>query len=247
MKNTQDAYGQQLLAQFHNQMATNEIIERDDNFIGTGSDAGYYFSEYKDWSPLEREAVGLTAGRVLDVGCGAGRHALYLQEKGFDVIGIDNSPGAIKVCRARGLKKAIARSIDDIDRFKSKSFETILMMGNNFGLFGDAKKAKLILQNMRRITTPEALIIAASLNPYKTDDPDHLSYHRLNKRRGRMAGQIKMRVRFRKAIGEWFDYLFVSPEEMIEVLSETRWRVERFIAPEAANYVAIIRKKSQAD
>jgi SAM-dependent methyltransferase len=247
MKANQDAYGHQLLAQLENRAATYEIIERDDDFIAAGSDAGYYFSEYEDWAPFEQEAIARAKGRTLDVGCGAGRHSLYLQEKGFDATGIDNSPGAIKVCKQRGLKEAIVRSIVDIDKFKANSFDAILMMGNNFGLFGSAENAKLTLEKMFQITSPEALIIAGSLNPYKTDDPDHLSYHRLNKRRGRMPGQIKMRVRFRKAIGEWFDYLFVSPEEMMKIIGETNWQIEKFIAPDEANYVAIIEKKSARD
>jgi hypothetical protein len=59
-----------------------------------------------------------------------------------------------------------------------------------------------------------------------------------------MGGQIKMRVRFGKAVGAWFDYLFVSPKEMEDILSDTDWQVERFIVPEEVNYFAVIRKKS---
>ncbi|HDO42228.1 MAG TPA: methyltransferase domain-containing protein [Candidatus Bathyarchaeota archaeon] len=55
---------------------------------------------------MEQEAMKFIRGRVLDIGCGAGRHSIYLQNKGFNVIGIDISPLAIKVCRLRGLKKA---------------------------------------------------------------------------------------------------------------------------------------------
>src|SRR5690349_16406171 len=102
MKAEQDAYGKQLLAHYNNQTPNAEIIERDDNYIDTGSDEGLYFSEYKDWYDLEQQAINKARGRVLDIGCGAGRHSLYLQSKGFDVTGIDNSPGAIKVCKLRG-------------------------------------------------------------------------------------------------------------------------------------------------
>lgn len=239
----QDAYGQQLLAQFHRRTPTAEIIERDDRFIDTGSEAGLYFLNYKQWSPLERRVIKLAKGRILDIGCGAGRHSLYLQQKGFDVIGIDISPGAVKVCKLRGVKKAIVRPISDVDKFKLNSFDTILMLGNNFGLFGSAKRAKLLLKKLYRITSPEAQIIAGTRNPYKTSDPNHLQYHKLNKKRGRMPGQIRMRVRFAKTVGAWFDYLFVSPKEMEAILSDTDWRVEKFLAPEATNYFAVIRKK----
>src|SRR5437588_1543215 len=119
MKITQDAYGQQLLAQYKSRTATVEIIERDDGFIATGSEPGLYFREYKQWSPLERQAIKAAKGRILDIGCGAGRHSLYLQQKGFDVTGIDISPGAVKVCKLRGLKKVFVRPITDVADRKS--------------------------------------------------------------------------------------------------------------------------------
>lgn len=247
MKKNQDAYGQQLMAQYNNQTPTAEIIERDDNYIDFGSDFGLYFTEYKKWSPLEKRAVKHARGKILDIGCGAGRHSLYLQQKGFDVTGIDSSPGAIKVCKLRGLKKALVRPISEIDKFKPNSFDTILMLGNNFGLFGDAENARLILETMNRITTPAAKIIAGTLNPYKTDDRNHLEYHKLNKKRGRMPGQIRMRARYGKTVGEWFNYLFVSPEEMKDILADTNWQIEEIIEqPEIANYFAVLGKKLPA-
>jgi SAM-dependent methyltransferase len=244
MKTSQDAYGQQLLAQYHSKQTTVEIIERDDGYIDTGSNPGLYFSEYRKWSPLEKRAIKLARGKVLDVGCGAGRHALYLQAKNFDVVGIDNSPGAIRVCKLRGLKKALVRSISDVDKFKPASFDTIIMMGNNFGLFRSKESARLILKKFARITAPDARIIAVTFDPYKTNNLHHLSYLRANRRRGRLGGQIRMRVRYGKAVGEWFDYLFVSPEEMRDILSDTDWHIEELLNAEEANYVAVIQKNS---
>lgn len=243
MKINQDAYGRQFLAQHDGQTETAEIIERDDRYIDTGSDAGFYFRDYKHWSPLERRAINSARGRVLDIGCGAGRHSLYLQGKGFDVTGVDNSPGAIKVCKSRGLRKALVRPIAEVDKFKPNSFDTVLMLGNNFGLLGSFKRAKSLLKRLCRITSPDAQIIAGTRNPYRTRDPEHLQYHRLNKRRGRMAGQIRMRVRFGRAVGTWFDYLFVSPDEMKQILDDTDWHVEKFINAQETHYFAVIRKK----
>ena len=243
MKNNGDAFGENLLAQYRGGRMMAEIVERGDGYIDTGSDPGDYFSEYKDWSRGEQRAVDLARGRILDIGCGAGRHSLYLQQKGFDVTAVDNSPGAVRVCKLRGIKKALVRSIEEIDKFPPASFDTILMMGNNFGLLGSRKKAVSLLRKFARITAPGAKIIAGSLDPYRTKTPDHLLYHRRNKQRGRMGGQIRFRIRYKGFTGKWFDYLFVSREEMQDILSVTDWRVEKFIKTFVDNYVAIIGKR----
>ena len=89
------------------------------------------------------------------------------------------------------------------------------------------------------------MIIAETRDPYKTDNPAHLRYHERNRRRGRMGGQIRMRHRFRQYVGKWFDYLFVSKEEMKEILEGTGWTAEIFIEPEEpedSQYIAIIKK-----
>src|SRR5262245_13052119 len=189
MKPSQDAYGVQLLAQYHSRAKTVEIIERDDSYIATGSDPGLYFREYKNWSAPERRTLRFARGRILDIGCGAGRHSLYLQSRGFAVTGIDDSPGAVKVCKLRGLRKVLLRPIRQIDKFKPPTFDTVLLLGNNFGLFSSAKEAKVILRKLSRITSPQARIIAGTRNPYVTDDPKHRQYHQRNRDRGRLAGQ----------------------------------------------------------
>jgi SAM-dependent methyltransferase len=244
MKISQDAYGRQLLAQYEDGSPTAEIIERDDGYIDTGADAGAYFEPYKQWPAIERRAIQFAKGRVLDIGCGAGRHALYLQEKGLDVTGIDSSLGAVKVCKLRGLKKVTVRSILKLDRFKPGSFDTVLMLGNNFGLFGSAAGASRLLKDLSRITSPDARIIAGTRNPYLTTDPDHLAYQRWNRKRGRMPGQIRLRVRYGKIIGKWFDYLLVSPKEMETLLKGSDWQIEQLIGSGEPTYYAVIRKRS---
>ena len=65
-----------------------EVIERDDGYIDVADGKKWYLSDYKNWSGREKRALKLARGRVLDIGCGAGRHSLYLQQKGFDVTGM---------------------------------------------------------------------------------------------------------------------------------------------------------------
>ena len=58
-----------------------------------------------------------------------------------------------------------------------------------------------------------------------------------------MAGQARIRIRYGKAVGEWFDYLFVSPAEMTEIFKDTDWQIKQFLAPEDLHYFAVIEKK----
>ena len=94
----------------------------------------YLFRDFKDMTKLEQKALQLAKGKVLDVGCGAGSHALYLQEKGFDVTAIDISKNAIKACELRCLKNCKVSDVLDLDA--SEKFDTILLLMNGTGIFG---------------------------------------------------------------------------------------------------------------
>lgn len=238
-----DAYGEQLWNYYKTGEPKHEIIERDDGLITVGSYGGeLYLLKFKNWNDMEKKAMKFVKGRVLDIGCGGGRHALYLQEKSFDVTGIDISPLSIKVARSLGLKKAKVLPIEDIAEFKSQSFDTIIMMGNNFGLFGSFRKAQTLLKKMHRITSPDARIIAHTVDTYSTKDPIHLSYHKLNKKRGRMPGQLRLRVRYKNFVGNWFDYLIVSKKELDKILKNTGWKIESFIEGKSGQYIMVLKK-----
>jgi len=93
------------------------------------------------------------------------------------------------------------------------------------------------------MASKNALIIAVSNDVYKTDNPNHLEYQKFNREKGRMSGQIRIRVRFQKYATKWFDYLMVSKKEMNEILRDTGWNVKQFIDSEGDSlYAAIIKK-----
>jgi 2-polyprenyl-3-methyl-5-hydroxy-6-metoxy-1,4-benzoquinol methylase len=155
----QDAYGHLILDYFKNR-AGREIVERDDGFLDPSKKLPeYYFAEFSDWEAHEHQAMKFLKGRVLDIGCGAGRVALHLQEKDFEVLGIDVSPLAVRVCRLRGLMKVRVLPITKINGSLGK-FDTILMFSNNFGLFGNFNRARWLLRRFHKMTS----------DPYKTKD-----------------------------------------------------------------------------
>ncbi|MCE9635655.1 MAG: class I SAM-dependent methyltransferase [Planctomycetes bacterium] len=236
-----DAFGREILAHFRGN-GGHEIVERDDGFAEPTNGPAAYFAEFAQWPAFEQRAMRFAHGRVLDVGAGAGRVALHLQRRRLAVTAIDNSALALKVCRARGVKRTLLRPIEDIGRFPKGAFDTIVMFGNNFGLFGSRAKARRLLTAMHRISSDDALIIAQTLDPRETTDPVHRAYHRRNLARGRMAGQIRLRVRFRNYVGPWFDYLFVTRDEMRSIVAGTGWRIREFVDGDGPCYVAVIVK-----
>lgn len=240
MADHEDAYGHEINDYFRGE-DIREIVERDDGFIAASTGPRAYFAEYEDWPDHYKEAMKFVRGRVLDIGCGAGRISLYLQDQGHDVLGIDISPKAIEVCQLRGLKNSQELSITQVSS-KLGIFDSIVMLGNNFGLFGNYRRAKWLLRRFHKLTSPQGRIIAESNDPYQTTDPVHLAYHEYNRQRGRMSGQLRLRVRYRKYKNPWFDYLIVSQDEMRDILQGTGWEVRQFIDTEASLYIAVIEK-----
>ena len=119
----------------------------------------YLFRSYAEMPKLEQKALQLANGKVLDVGCGAGSHALYLQEKGFDVTAIDISANAIKACKLRGLKKA---NVQDIMQLEGDKFDTILLLMNGAGMCGKLKNIPNFLQKLKALLTDEGQILVDS-------------------------------------------------------------------------------------
>jgi SAM-dependent methyltransferase len=230
----QDAFGTMLLDVLSGREVAGEVIERDDGFIDPLDET--YFAPVRRWPVAERRGLRWVRGRVLDVGCGPGRVALELQSRGRPVVGIDPSSGAVEVARRRGVRDVRRMRFEDVDASLG-NFGTMLFYGNNFGLFASRAKGRRLLKAVRPLTDR---IVASSVDPHTTDDPVHLAYQERNRRRGRMAGQLRLRVRYRNLIDPWFDYLLVSPSEMEELIEGTGWRVERFVEGDGHPYVAVL-------
>jgi 2-polyprenyl-3-methyl-5-hydroxy-6-metoxy-1,4-benzoquinol methylase len=238
-KITTDIYGLLIKDTFINKGGF-EIIERDDGFIESRDAWKAYFLDYKDWSDVEKKAIKFAKGKILDIGCGAGRHSLYLQRKGFMVTAVDNSPGSIEICKKQGIRNCLVLDIKDIDKL-NKKYDTFLLFGNNLGLLEDFKIGFKILDNLKKIANHKAIIIASSVNPYLTKDPMHLNYHKKNIAKRLPAGRLRLRLKYKNFRGLWFNYLFVSPDELKNLAKSCGWEVKKIISCENdSHYCAIL-------
>ena len=224
---------------------TPEVLEREDGFTQVGAGPDVYLSEFKGWPTAERKSLRYLHGRVMDVGCGAGRVALELQHRGVEVVGLDASPLAAKAAKIRGVHEVWSMPIEALDS-GIETFDSLVLFGNNFGIFETPLRARQILVQLANRTKPGARIFAESTNAYGGGAPafDRSYYHR-NKARGRSPGQVKLRYHYGHLVGPWFRWLYVTRSEMRTILVGTGWRLERTLGAHPSEpYVAILVKDS---
>jgi len=116
----------------------------------------YLFRDFKDMPVLEQVALKNCHGKILDVGCGAGSHSLYLSKKGFSVTSIDASEGAISVCRKRGLDSAICT---DFLKYTGQQFDSILLLMNGIGIVGTLNNLNAYLKHLKSLLKPNGQIL----------------------------------------------------------------------------------------
>ena len=236
-------FGQELLA-YIKYGNIHEIIERDDGCIDLTSPKSY-FSEFTKWPKIEKIAINLIQGPVLDIGCGPGRVGKYLKTKKIDVTNIDVSPIAIKICKNSGLKKSRVLSISDIEKLNYKNFNSIVLFGRNFGLLQTPKKAKLILSKIAKITNKDAIILGESRDPNTITNPAFIKYMKKNIKKNKMPGQLRLRLRYQTYKGNWFKFLYASKNDVLSLIDVTEWYVDRFIGHDET-FIAVIKKRITA-
>lgn len=120
----------------------------------------YLFRSFKEMPKLEQKAIDLTKGKVLDVGCGAGSHSLYLQnEKKLDVTSIDVSEKAIETCKLRGVKNP---SVQDVLSLEGEKYDTIISLMNGVGIFGKLENCNKFLSKLKSLLNPGGQILLDS-------------------------------------------------------------------------------------
>ena len=153
-----DLFGKAIL-DFQTNTSPEDIITETNISEADEMDVAYLFRSFDDMPKLEQKALQLAEGKILDVGCGAGSHSLYLQEKGFDVTAIDISENAIKACKLRGLKNARVQNILEIENEK---FDTILLLMNGTGIFETLVKSTKYFQKLKTLLAPNGQILIDS-------------------------------------------------------------------------------------
>jgi len=214
-------------------------IERDDGYSHE-SFGSQYIAPFSEWNESEQLASAEVKGKILDIGCGAGRVALHFQERGHDVVGIDISQAAVDASRQRGLREVHLMSAENLD-FPDGTFDTVILFGNNFGVLGDDEKIVAMLRDLRRMTKPDAVILAQTRDVADTDKPEHLTYHEKNRSKGIPIGLVKIRLKYKGHLGDWWLLRMVNADEMSAMAEKAGWKLVKTYGPRNL-YVGVLRK-----
>jgi SAM-dependent methyltransferase len=217
-----------------------QIVERSDGAV-RGLPATSWLAGVESIAGCEQRALERVDGRVLDIGAGAGRMALPLQERGLEVTALDVSPGAVEVCRARGLRSAVCATVDQHAKTDGR-YDMFMLFGANLGLLESRDRAPAFLSALAAMARPGAKIVGSIADPYTAEDPLLLSYHEMNRAAGRMAGQMHQRIRYRNVATGWYDYLLCSVAEMEELLAHSGWALDEIDEQDHPIYTATIRR-----
>ncbi len=194
----------------------------------------YMFREFKGMPDLEQKALSLCSGKVLDVGCGAGSHALYLQNMGISVTGLDASKGAIEVSKLRGLKNAIHGNLED---YQGQQFDTILVLMNGVGLAGTLNGLEQFFTKLKSLLKDNGQILLDSsdiIYMFENDEdggywiPDNVNYY----------GEVSFSMEYKKQKSQSFPWLYVDYNTLQRAASYNNLTCELVMEGEHYDYLA---------
>ncbi|MEN8789013.1 MAG: class I SAM-dependent methyltransferase [Flavobacteriaceae bacterium] len=182
----------------------------------------YLFRSYDQMPVLEQLALRLSKGKVLDVGCGAGSHSLYLQDNGLEVTALDISPGAINVCRQRGIYNAVE---GDIRSYNDSKFNTILLLMHGIGMAETLDNLEAFLLKMRSLLHRGGQILLDSsdiIYMFDQDDdggywiPGNVAYY----------GEVQFITEYKGKKSKPFPWLYLDYQNLKTAAEKTNFAVE---------------------
>ena len=196
----------------------------------------YLYRTVEEMSPMEQEALRMAQGKTLDVGAGAGCHALALQEQGIDVTAIDISPLSVEVMQARGVQNACLVNFYSLDT----QFDTILRLMNGIGIVGTLQGMPRFFQLLDSILAPGGQVIFDSSDikyVFENEDgtiefPDSESYY----------GELTYRMQYKNILGNPFPWLYIDAATLAAQAKQYGYTVEIIVHGQHYDYLARIAK-----
>lgn len=191
------------------------------------------FRSFEDMPELERIALEMAGGKILDVGAGSGCHSVALGKAGKSAVAIDISPLSVEVMKRRGLD---ACQVNLYDESFTDKFDTILMLMNGTGIIGTLENMPVFFERMKELLAPGGCILIDSSDLrylYEEEDGSLMidladDYY----------GLLDYQMEYKDVVGEPFDWLFVDFDTLAFYAEENGFAAELVAEGEHYDYLA---------
>ncbi len=233
-----DAMGQ-AIADYHSTGKAARLRVLSSMFDEDEIPVSHLFRTYEQMPAIEQQAMDLSRGRVLDVGAGAGCHALVLQKRGLSVSAMDLSPLSCRVMRERGIVDVLLCDIMQTDR--AEKFDTILLMMNGLGIAGTLKRLPDLLTRLSTMLNDGGQILTDSsdLRYIFEDENGQMDWDLANG----YYGEVDFRMQYKRIKGERFPWLYIDFQLLKYTASQCGLHCEMLQQGKHYDYLARLTKE----
>ncbi len=194
----------------------------------------YLFRPFKEMPVLEQNALQGCRGKILDIGAGAGSHALWLQQKNLNVSALEVSAGACKVMQQRGVQQILREDFFELP--ESSKYDTLLMLMNGIGIVGTINRLPEFFTKARNLLAPGGQILVDSSDlRYLFLQDDGSILINLN---DKYYGEVEYRMSYKGLKGRRFPWLFIDDQLLEYHAHKNGFSFERLAEGEHFDYLA---------
>lgn len=190
----------------------------------------YYFRSYYHMPELERKAIGLCQGEILEIGAGAGAHALELQRQGKEITALEISPLACEVMAHRGVTNVIN---EDIFNYSQSKFDTLLLLMNGIGLCGTIEGLHRFLDHVKNLLKPNGRLVF--------DSCDIMYMYESSPLPDNYYGEARVRYEYKDLKTNWFNWLYIDFDTLEEECKNLGWEAILISEDNSNQYLASLR------
>jgi SAM-dependent methyltransferase len=198
------------------------LIQRDGEETREHPIEQFYFTEFTAESEPGRWLESHLEGPVVDLGAGAGRHALYFQEQ-HETVAIEVSENLVATMRDRGVTDAREGDMFSLrETFERDRFRSALAIGTQLGLAGSMDGLRRFLGDLAAVTKSDGTAVVDCYDPARIEEGDLLGY-----RPDPTPGQAArvMTFEYEDELGETLLFRLFGPDRIREAAVGTDWRV----------------------
>ena len=221
---------------FHFNSINQPIIIHSEDFDDDFIETSYLFRPYKQMPALEKKAMNLCRGSILDIGACAGPHSVYLQEKGFEVTALETSSLCCEVLKSRNIHIVIQ---EDIFKFNHHTFDTILLLMNGTGIAGTLHGLDVLLHQLKKLLNPGGQILMDSSDLiflFEQEDGAAL----VDISAGKYYGELVFQTEYQNWISQPFPWLYIDVDNLKSAIEKNQLKLNKLFKGLHYDYMAQI-------